>query len=586
MEEINSAFTGPSTPIQVLRKNEEVSETLLLRSTRHYRIPLPNKPTAITVTIKVSDGVEPTLYASTNCERPNSKDHELCGRDNKLVYEHVLTATDELEGAVNIDRRSAVPSSRELFLGVEAEAAECSFRLTVTFKHIKVVLSRAEIAFRMQNIRQGWKAQLVQLHREPLQREQFEEHVLALQEEKEFAKRERHRGKNFVNRNMRSLEDASPRTKRVMLQQRAAAVSAKHDEVAIRREKLERDLNLRNTCWISHCEERRQRQAHEHARQLQMQQMQEFQCQWLSRLTAIAFALRVGFEFQMTKEERVHIRSRVWACGVLRKFLVRKLFRRRRTQQYSNVIKMRIISAVFSRMVRPAVMCASQNTISGFLSACALNPESLAFGNALRRFRIRVIRIQRWWHGIHQDSRIYIAMFLERWTVVQASLDKDPVRRRTELSSSARKSVKAGTQQFAQVVRTMSQTALPDNERLQMDSPGQLPLSLARTVVSGYVSSMRRSYGKRMKEWEKGKQAAQWARDLEAFGVRADKPVRSRQTVSKRPPQRLYADMEELDRMIRHYEDAWRTGGLKVERFQHLRPLKHLFAVWARTAKS
>jgi len=383
------------------------------------------------------------------------------------------------------------------------------------------------------------------------------------------------------------LEDASPRAKLATLQQRAAAVSAKHDVVAIRREKLERDLNLRNTCWISHCEERRQRQAHEQAQQLQIQQMQEVQCQWLSRLTAIAFALRVGFDFQMTKEERVYIRSRVWASGVLRKFLVRKLFRRRRTHLYSNVIKMRIISAVFSRMVRPAVMCASQSTMSGFLTACAVNPESLAFGNALRRFRVRVIRIQRWWHGIHQDSRIHIAMCLQRWTVLQASFDKDPVRRRTELSSSsARKSVKAGTQQLAQVLRTMSQTALPDTERLHMDSSGQLPLSLARAIVSDYVSSMRRSYGKRVKEWEKGKQAAQWARDLEGFGVRADKPVRSRQTISKRPPQRLYADMEELDRMIRHYEDAWRTGGLKVERFQHLRPLKHLFAVWARTAKS
>mmetsp|Transcript_98598 Transcript_98598/g.195613 ORF Transcript_98598/g.195613 Transcript_98598/m.195613 type:complete len:701 (+) Transcript_98598:55-2157(+) len=572
MEEINTAFTGPSTPIQVLRKDEVVSESILFRGTRHYKIPLPSKPTAITAMVKVSAGVDPTLYASTSCERPSSKDHELCGRDNKLIYEHaLLSASEELD--LGLDRRHAVPVCRELFLGIEAEAGECSFRLTVAFKHIKVVLSRAEIAFRMQNIRQGWKARLVQLNREPAQREQFEEYVQALQDEREFAKRERHRGVNFVDRNMRSLSNASPRIKLSTLQARSVAVSAKHDEVAARREKLEQDLNLRNTYWISQREERRQRRAHEHQQQQRIQLAQEFQCQWLSRLTAIAFALRAGFDFQIAKEEREHVRRRMRASGVLRKFLVCKLFRRRRTHLYINVIKW-------------------------FLVACVVNPESLSLGNALKRFRTRAIRIQRWWRGIHEDSANHVFGFLERWTASKASQERMTTLRVAEsFGSSPRRSIRlvtgekgtphqAGCQQFAhQAVLTMSHAALPDPDGLQVTASRPLPASLARTIMSDYVSSMRRSYGKRMKDWEKKKQAAQWAKDLEGFGVRADKSVRSRQAVSKKRPQRLYKDMEELDRIIRQAEEAWNSGKLKVEGFQHLRPLRFPFAAWARSTK-
>merc|ERR1712032_384056 len=136
---------GGDCPTRLMKQDEQIAERLPLRGTRQYKIPLPSRPTAITITIGKLTGIAPLLWGSTSCERPSAKSHSLRGKDQKLVYEHaILHAIEDDEDMANFDRRHAVPHCRELFVTAEADKGECSYELSVSFSHMKIVLSRDE----------------------------------------------------------------------------------------------------------------------------------------------------------------------------------------------------------------------------------------------------------------------------------------------------------------------------------------------------------------------------------------------------------------------------------------------------------
>jgi len=82
---------------------------------------------------------------------------------------------------------------------------------------------------------------------------------------------------------------------------------------------------------------------------------------------------------------------------------------------YRNVIKMRLALTAYARTMQPLVMAASAPVVRHFLDIHAFHKEAPNVAGALRRFRARVVLIQKWWAQLKMIRRAYISLFKERY---------------------------------------------------------------------------------------------------------------------------------------------------------------------------
>lgn len=245
VSQIEEQLSGGDSSIRVVRKGERISESVPVRGLRRYKVPLPNRPIEVKVSLNKVSGRAPSLFASTFDPQPCSSKYEFRGKDEKLVYKHVLPPAEEESG---VDRRHVAPPCRELFVTVEALLGECQYELLVTCGPPNVTLSRKEMTAQVAKIHRSWEARIHDLQHDILAREEFDSHVTDLRKAAVQHKRTAARGHNFVRRNIGNAHDCSARSKVVGLHKRALQNCARHDACSLRRADRQTQQNGSTAC--------------------------------------------------------------------------------------------------------------------------------------------------------------------------------------------------------------------------------------------------------------------------------------------------------------------------------------------------
>mmetsp|Transcript_124760 Transcript_124760/g.216324 ORF Transcript_124760/g.216324 Transcript_124760/m.216324 type:complete len:766 (-) Transcript_124760:45-2342(-) len=610
---IDSALAGGYCTTKTVKRDETIQERVDLHAVRHYKVPLPSRPTVVTVIVTRTSGAAPALWASTSAERPSSKNYELKGKasgslEERIVYEHAISA-DEGEENATIDRRQAVPRCRELYVTVEAEAGECAYRLHVNWTNIKIVLTRNEISSQVQKIRRGWEARLGELQREPGQREQFEEHVRTLQDIMYDKKKELYGGKDFTQRNLRDAPVSDTRARIVKLQNQALTRCQRTDLARAAREKMERETMRNNVAWLNKSEIRRQQREQQELQRQQEQREKDRQCEWLQRLAAIAFVEQTKQRSKELMEMQAITRERMRAAGLIHRWVLQRLCYRQRNKLYKNVIHLRMALAGYVRHCRPAALCASEPVIRMFLDQYAFARESPSITGGFRRFRARVVMIQKWWFQLKTIRLAYISLFMPMWceilTRVYKEMAVEQVRQeevRAQEEETARKkamqgrvtgvlevpSIKNPRRGSNLLQRQSTMRSIRTRGSLEDDGPmtkeellkhieatqDKIPSYISHMVLKDYIKSMQRSHQDRLAQWKSQIRKTQLAHDVEVFSGRTD-----HQHALKKP-RVVYIDPDELEAEVKKTIAIWDNGGYKHIRHNRLRLVKRVFNKW------
>lgn len=235
--EIEKSLNGNEANHRILRRGDVLSDRLPPRGVRNFKVPLPNRPTAVTISMSRNATSKPAeMWASTSCEKPHSGNYEIKGKDDKVVYKHVFNPGQHDEDlAAGVDRRHAVPSCRDLYVGVEAQSTEIHFELTVNMQLLNVVLTRKELAGQLMKIRRSWEARIMELQAQPVARAEFEEYIFELRRHKIESQQTQSGGRDFVRRNCRAAADSTPRQRRIGRHLQALRHCARQDAAAQRR---------------------------------------------------------------------------------------------------------------------------------------------------------------------------------------------------------------------------------------------------------------------------------------------------------------------------------------------------------------
>jgi hypothetical protein len=180
---------------------------------------------------------------------PDSNNCELKDKQNKLVYRHVLLPGALLpeEEEAGIDRRFTAPKCRDLYVTVEAQLGECCYDISVSFGNIVVVLTRQEITAQIGRMKGNWEIRVQELQRDPLAREEFDDHLTRLRSDALRQKRELAKGLNCVQRNKGCAREWSPTSKAIGSHKRALQNYARQVECSQRRAELQ--LPQENSQW-------------------------------------------------------------------------------------------------------------------------------------------------------------------------------------------------------------------------------------------------------------------------------------------------------------------------------------------------
>lgn len=246
VKSVEAALSGQEGGIQLLRRGEEVRDTVPLRGTRHYRVALPLRPTAITASVTRTSGGAVTLWGSTSCSRPHARDHDIKGKDDEtIVYRHALSCAS-IDGEIDlVDRRKSVPPCRDFYLTVAGTKAASSYSLTVTFEPIKIVRTRLEIHWERQLTNMTWEARIREIKRDPAKKDQFMDRVRDIEHDHKVRCLRRLSDKNFLQLNRQASSEALPKCKEARRQKKVLKFYAHLDAVQERKSHLEKERETR-----------------------------------------------------------------------------------------------------------------------------------------------------------------------------------------------------------------------------------------------------------------------------------------------------------------------------------------------------
>lgn len=245
VSQIDEQLHGGDSTVRVVRKGESILERVPVRGIRRYKIPLPSRPTEVTVSLHRASGRAPSLVGSTSDPQPSSNKYDFRGKDDKIVYKHVLPPGDEDAG---IDRRHVAPSCRELFVTVEATIGECEYEISVKFAAAKVALSRKEMAAQIAKVHRAWEARIHELQHDTVAREEFDCHVMDLRESIAQQKSDAAHGANYVRRNKSKAREQTQTSRVVGVHKRALQKCARHEACSLRRAGMDPQQYIPSTC--------------------------------------------------------------------------------------------------------------------------------------------------------------------------------------------------------------------------------------------------------------------------------------------------------------------------------------------------
>eukprot|EP00747_Dinoflagellata_sp_TGD_P165207 gnl/TRDRNA2_/TRDRNA2_186198_c0_seq1.p1 gnl/TRDRNA2_/TRDRNA2_186198_c0~~gnl/TRDRNA2_/TRDRNA2_186198_c0_seq1.p1 ORF type:complete len:378 (+),score=73.17 gnl/TRDRNA2_/TRDRNA2_186198_c0_seq1:143-1276(+) len=183
------AALNPAT-VRILRRDEDVPDSLNLMEQKHYKVPLPRHPTMVTLHVTRTTGQLPTLYASTTEQKPSVTQNEFNSKEGKIVYPHAFISTGE-DG--DSEKHLEAPPCRDLHVVTEAERGPCQYRIHLTFGHVneEKILQSQSGTKHMKIKKSGWQARLTELRREFGNGEEFDEYMeqLAARQKKKEKKK-------------------------------------------------------------------------------------------------------------------------------------------------------------------------------------------------------------------------------------------------------------------------------------------------------------------------------------------------------------------------------------------------------------
>jgi len=408
---IDTALACGTRAITTVRHDQEIVSKVPLGAVMHFKVPLPSRPTSVTVAVARSSGPPPLLWASTSCERPHSRNHEVRGKGGVVRYDHVLQADD----TVQLDRRHAVPSHRELFVTLQAATGACAFRLSVAFKLVKVQLTRKELATQVQVLKGGWEVRVAELQAAQDLRDQFDGHLDNLREAARAKLKDE--PTNHKDKNRRAVCDAAPRPDYLRRHKRALQRCARQDAAAQRREEAERQCADRMMGWIKRS-----------ATHAQPPMPKELQRTWLVRLAAGGFAVMARRAAEARRAARRPAAPPGPVAGIIARFVYRcrNLYpARRRRALYGNVLALRVAVIAYARGIYPVCMHASQPKINAFLQHHAFNRDTPNFIGIVKRFRQKVMMVQKWWFEDRIRRRAYIDCLAHYWSNIEVMVQKE-----------------------------------------------------------------------------------------------------------------------------------------------------------------
>eukprot|EP00927_Polykrikos_kofoidii_P077875 TRINITY_DN74770_c0_g1_i1.p1 TRINITY_DN74770_c0_g1~~TRINITY_DN74770_c0_g1_i1.p1 ORF type:complete len:445 (-),score=58.67 TRINITY_DN74770_c0_g1_i1:13-1236(-) len=249
VKSVEASLSGQEGAILPLKRGEQVQDSVPIHGTRHYRVVLPVRPTAVNVSVMRAFGAMPLmLWGSTSCSRPHAKDYDVRSKDDEsMIYRHELRSSLlDPEGDI-VDRRTAVPSCGELFVTVEGTATSSAYSITVSFEPIKIVRSRIEIHWDRQVSNMTWEARLREIKRDPTKREELFERVREIEDDHKAKCLQRLSEKNFLESNRQASAQALPVCKEVRRRQKALKLHAHMDAVHARRNRIDEERAARRT---------------------------------------------------------------------------------------------------------------------------------------------------------------------------------------------------------------------------------------------------------------------------------------------------------------------------------------------------
>lgn len=577
---INAALSGEAgSPARVVRKDEVVTDTVPLHGSRQYRIPLPSRPAAVVVSFKIIAGPRCTLWGSTSCERPSARNYDFKGKDDKILYEHVQTGGDE-----DADGHQ-VHSVRELFVSVEADAGEASFKLSVGLTAVKVVLSRAELTSRVQKMRRGWESKLEDLQKDVNAREQFEDRVKQLRDDKRKHMLQMHHGVDYLQRNMSmTLEGYSDNKSEKMIRQ-ADKSKERHVKAVEIQQDLEKQQEQQGIAWLNRGEGRRRERELQEMEDRQREERVERQRQWLIRLAVHGFAFQTGMKYTENKGAFELQAKQKDAVGILGRFFFRFAARRRRANLYKNVIKFRLAVASYVRVMATPLRCVSQSTVKGFLESYVGAMDEPSIEQTLRGFRAHVVRIQRLFRQVLMIRKSYVQLFFEEWQRIQdVTLERmikaedqrlnDQETRALELLKGLEGGGKPPMSPRTKIMQTSTR------ETLEAAMP---PAKIIRVFLCDYVKQMQKSRAERIKKWKENNEDDAIIADLEKCGI-LQEGQEPKVYVGK--PRSVYKDKVELRKLVEDRIGEWMGGVHEDKKANRRRLMQGPFDLWERLVRA
>eukprot|EP00928_Gymnodinium_smaydae_P045585 TRINITY_DN3036_c0_g2_i2.p1 TRINITY_DN3036_c0_g2~~TRINITY_DN3036_c0_g2_i2.p1 ORF type:complete len:760 (+),score=155.58 TRINITY_DN3036_c0_g2_i2:1255-3534(+) len=580
--------------MKTVKSGKEVeNEKVELHAQQHYRIPLPTRPSQVIVALHRISGVAPSMWASTFCDRPHAKNYEFRGKEDRIVYDHVLLGDEAAElGEV-------VPRCRDLYISVEGEVGEAVYRLAVSFRPVKVSSHNRDRGKDAARNKESWQARLRELQGDVGKLESFEEHIHRLQEVRAARK---HAGEDILERNARSAAaNSSPSQRLARLQKESLRRAANQEAVQSRRQVIFESKANANAEWLGRPEQRRRLREEQEEQMRLEQQLRDTQMRWLEHLAVVAWAENLKSQALAAREARSLVEKQFGACCTIQRVFCRNVSRKRRHALYANVARFRVGLAAFARCMKPAVATKAQVVTKGFLEQHAFHRESPNLEGVLKRFRSNVIKIQRFWRQIKMIRQAYSEMLLPHWRANETAVcdaaiqhERDAERARTAAADQLRNAAKghlAKLEKSKTASSTLQKPTGPGAARLSTkdarddDAVRQAFLPPRWIIVKSlqdYIRSMQRTYKDRRAKWREQIAAKRQSADLAGFGVVAESESADDSQVQTKAAIRVYLDVAELQEIMKNTFLRYKKGAYKGLLANRRRIMKRFFAPWVR----
>lgn len=636
---INNVMTGAGNQPTTLRPNEEVNEIVKNSTQKYFRVPLPNRPMQITVTVLKLSGSDIEVYGSTVHEKPSARHCEYKAKDLIIVYQHVVKFDDDDAG--DIDRTKAVPKAKDLFVCVEGSKGETQFRVSFALGQAQIVLTRSELAKRIKSIRGGWEARVDELRREPSARDDFMDHVHELQKRNLMRRKMEASGKDFQSINkIETPSKCTPRGRFLQIRSSAMKRYQKADAVKVQKKELEDQDVARREWWLHKDEIRREERRREAEEALEVSQRDDRRRAWLQYLCMVAMIENIHRAYVAEKEYRRQVAMELQSAQIIQRWCLTKISHSRKQRMYRNVIRLRLGMAVFVRHSRHSTVALCAPALKWFLKVHAFHHEVPTMKGILAQFRGKVLLVQKFWMRLKSMRKARVEVMESAWNSVGVDVirsltkeEKDKKktvqkRKTRDLSEAAdstslltpmppegsspnpkRKSVRKNSSKPMPDYASAEPAAEPDAEpppEISVQTPRksvlarrqsnlgqgggtfltatpheeeevpQIPNYIRSAVLMENVVSQQKTYQQRMEVWAKQQKELAEEVDMERFTGTGQAGKKAKK------PQPFSVDHNELKALIRSTFVDWNEGKFKHIEKNRERIMKKAWKTWVR----